>query len=130
VQSGCFLQPWTADAAPHLTGNTVEGVTYSVHDQIRVYYSPAMLAWIQKNRPDGKTVHAQGTPIPDGAAMVAASYPVSATSSFVATGYLIMIRQAGKRSTDPASGWFHPECGPGERAIAESLPATFPIDHP
>ena len=106
VQGGCFLKEWPSDAAAHLTGNVVNAITYSVHDQIRVYYSPAMLAWMQKNRPDGTTVPAQGTPIPDGAAMVAAIYPVSATSPLVATGYLVMIRKAGGRSTDPASGWF------------------------
>ena len=31
---------------------------------------------------------------------------------------------------DPASGWFHPDCGPAEKAIAEALPITYPIDHP
>ena len=106
VRGGCFLKQWTSDAAPHLTGNTVSGITYSVHDQIKVYYSPAMLAWMQKNRPDGMTVPAQVTPIPDGAAMVAAIYPISTSASSVATGYLVMIRQAGKRKSDPASGWF------------------------
>src|SRR5437016_3332081 len=31
---------------------------------------------------------------------------------------------------DPASAWFHPDCGADEKAIAEALPSTFPIDHP
>lgn len=106
VQTGCFLQQWTADVGPHLSGTTVNGTTYSVHDQIRVYYSPSMLTWLQKNRPDGSTVPAQGTPIPDGAAMVAAIYSIAATPPLTPTGYLVMIRQAGKRRTDPASGWF------------------------
>src|SRR5438552_13440583 len=30
---------------------------------------------------------------------------------------------------DPASGWFHPVCGADEKALAESLPITFPISH-
>lgn len=108
VSSGCFLTQWTSDPAPHLTGNTVGGITYSVHDQIRVFYSPAMLAWLQKNRPDGLTTPAQVATIPDRAAMVAAIYPISGLSTLVPapTGYLVMIRQAGKRATDPASGWF------------------------
>lgn len=106
VRSGCFLTQWTADAAPHLTGSTVSGTTYSVHDQIKVYYSPAMLAWLHQNRPDGVTVPAQLTAIPDGAAMVAAIYPITASPNAAATGYLVMIRQAGRRKSDPASGWF------------------------
>jgi hypothetical protein len=108
VSSGCFLTQWTSDPAPHLTGNTVGGITYSVHDQIRVFYSPAMLAWLQKNRPDGLTTPAQVATIPDRAAMVAAIYPISGLPTLVPspTGYLVMIRQAGKRATDPASGWF------------------------
>jgi hypothetical protein len=107
VRSGCFLTQWTSDAAPHLTGSTVSGVTYSVHDQIKVFYSPAMLAWLQTNRPDGISVPPQGTPIPDGAAMVAAIYPIPGpTITPTPTGYLVMIRQAGMRPSDPASGWF------------------------
>ena len=64
VRGGCFLTAWTADAAPHLTGSTVNAptaTTYSVHDRIKVFYSPAMLAWLQINRPDGTTVPGQGT---------------------------------------------------------------------
>ena len=108
VRGGCFLTAWTSDAAPHLSGNTVQGVTYSVHDQIKVFYSPSMLVWLQTNRPDGTTVPGQGTPIPDGAAMVAAIYPISGASTVApaASGYLVMIRQAAKRPSDPASGWF------------------------
>lgn len=106
VRGGCFLKEWTSDVGPHLTGSTVNNITYSVHDQIKVFYSPAMLGWMQKNRPDGTTVPAQVASIPDGAAMVAAIYPISASSPLVPTGYVVMIRQAGKRPSDPASGWF------------------------
>ena len=106
VGQKCFLTEWKSDAAAHLTGNTVNGTTYSVHDQIKVYYSPAMLTWLQTNRPDGINVPAQGTPIPDGAAMIAVVYPISPSPPKVPTGYLVMIRQAGNRPTDPESGWF------------------------
>src|SRR5215831_4564860 len=106
VRGGCFLIEWTADAAPHLTGSTVNGTSFSVHDQIKVYYSPAMLAWMQKNRPDGITVPAQVGAIPDGAAMVAAISPIPGSATTATTGYLVMIRQAANRKSDPASGWF------------------------
>jgi hypothetical protein len=108
VRGRCFLKEWASDIGPHLSGSTVNGTTYSVHDQIKVYYSPAMLTWLQPNRPDGTTVPAQSTPIPDGAAMVAVVYPIAGLSSLepTPTGYLVMIRQAGKRPSDPASGWF------------------------
>lgn len=49
---------------------------------------------------------AQVAPIPDGAAMVAAVYSISPSPPKDATGYLVMIRQAGKRPSDPESGWF------------------------
>lgn len=106
VRKGCFLKEWKSDAAFHLTGSTVNGTTYSVHDQIRVYYSPAMLEWLEKNRPDGTNVPTPVAPIPDGAAMVAAIYSISPVPPSAATGYLAMIRQAGKRPSDPVSGWF------------------------
>lgn len=106
VRGGCFLNEWTADVGPHLTGSAVDGITYSVHDQIKVFYSPTMLAWMQTNRPDGATVPAQPTSIPEGSAMVAAIYPIAGASPPVATGYLIMIRQGTKPPGDPASGWF------------------------
>src|SRR5262249_30163406 len=104
VSSGCFLTQWTSDAAPHLTGSVANVKIYSVHDQIKVYYSPAMLAWMQTNRPDGVNVPAQPSAIPDGAAMVAAITAISGSTA--TTGYLVMIRQAAKRPSDPASGWF------------------------
>ena len=106
VHSGCF-KTWPADPAPRLSGAVgSDGVTYTVHDKFRVYYSPAMVAWMKANRPDGSTVPGSGTAIPDLAAMVAAIYPLSAPANADPSGYLVMIRQAGKRSTDPASGWF------------------------
>ena len=106
IRGGCFLKTWTSDVAPRLTGNTVDGTTFSVHDQVKVYYSPAMLAWMKKNRPDGATVPPHVSTIPDRAAMVAVVYPISTPSPTKASGYLVMIRQAGKRRSDPASGWF------------------------
>lgn len=107
VRGGCFATAWTSDAAAHLTGSTTpDGATYSVHDQIKVYYSAAMLAWLQTNRPDGMTVPPNGTPIPDGAAMVAAVYPIAQSPATTPSGYMVMIRQAGNRPSDPASGWF------------------------
>lgn len=102
----CFLTQWKSDTAAHVTGNTVGSTTYTVHDQIRVYYSPSMLAWLQKNRPDGINVPKQGTPIPDGAAMIAVVSPISPSPPKDAAGYLVMIRQDGNRPTDPLSGWF------------------------
>jgi len=30
---------------------------------------------------------------------------------------------------DPASGWFHPDCGETEKSIAEALPTSYPISH-
>lgn len=108
VRGGCFLSQWKSDPAPHLTGNIVGGTTYSVHDRIRVFYSPDMLAWLQTNRPDGVTVPAQVVAIPDRAAMVAVVYPILGSSALASSpsGYLVMIRQAGNRATDPANGWF------------------------
>jgi hypothetical protein len=106
IRSGCFLKEWKSDAAPHLTGNAVNGTTYSVHDQIKVYYSPAMFDWLRRNRPDGTNVPTPVASIPDGAAMIAAVSPIAGAPPASVTGYLVMIRQAANRSSDPASGWF------------------------
>lgn len=117
IKGGCFTT-WQADPAPRLSGAVgSDGATYTVHDKFRVYYSPGMVAWMKANRPDGSTVPSSPTPIPDLAAMVAAVYPISAPANATPSGYLVMIRQAGKRSTDPASGWFFSQI--------VSDPATF-----
>src|SRR5215467_3316145 len=107
IQTNCFTT-WQADPAPRLSGAVgSDGATYTVHSRFRVYYSPAMVAWMKTNRPDGSTVPSSQTPIPDLAAMVAAVYPLSSkAANATPSGYLVMIRQAGRRSTDPASGWF------------------------
>jgi len=108
IRSGCF-KAWPADASPRISGAVgSDGATYTVHDKFRVYYSPAMAAWMKVNRPNGTTVPASFTQIPDLAAMVAEVYPVLPSPSAIASpsGYLVMIRQAGQRATDPASGWF------------------------
>ena len=109
IQGGCFLTQWTADVAPRLTGSVANSITYSVHDQIRVFYSPAMLAWLQANRPDGKTVPSKVTPIPDGAAMVAggiAAPPKIAMSNSSSTGPITCnarVNHGGDRTS--SIGW-------------------------
>jgi len=56
VQRGCFKQ-WQSDPKPRLTGSTAaDGTSYTTHDQIQAWYSPAMVAWMKTNRPDGSTV--------------------------------------------------------------------------
>ncbi len=103
VQRGCFKQ-WQSDPKPRLSGSTAgDGTSYTTHDQIQVWYSPAMVAWMKTNRPDGSTVPPNPTSIPDGAAMVAVVTPLASTTP---SGYLVMIRQAKGRPDDPASGWF------------------------
>src|SRR5947209_10905454 len=106
VKTNCFLTApgWGHDRSPRLTGATANGATYSFHDQVQVYYSPTMLAWVQQNRPG--TGEPGTAAIPDGAAMFAQVYPIAAKPPAGLSGSLVMIRQAGGRPTDPASGWF------------------------
>ncbi len=86
------------------------GTYFGTHFPVLVWYSPDMLAWLRKNRPDGRETVPNPDPLPDGAMMVKEMYapPASACAGADPTrlrptsGAAIMVRDA-KASHD---GWF------------------------
>jgi cytochrome c553 len=103
IGSGCFQQ-WPGDPNLRLTGATVSGTTYSVHDRIKVNYSPSMAAWMWGFRPPSGRAPATVGPVPDDAAMIATVYPVNGPAT--PSGYLIMVRVTAPPTSHAASGWF------------------------
>ncbi|GIW09496.1 MAG: hypothetical protein KatS3mg061_0553 [Dehalococcoidia bacterium] len=66
LKAGCYLG-WEHDPAIRSTGPVINGVDNSVHDRVRVYYSPEVVAWLRAGRP-GKA--------PAGAILVKEQYPL------------------------------------------------------
>jgi hypothetical protein len=102
---GSCYAGWQHDPSPRLTGQTAGGATYSVHDYIKVFYSPSLVTWMQVNRPaTGVSPNIVATMPPD-AAIVAEIYP--STTASKPSGHLVMTRQtAAPAASRPASGWF------------------------
>ena len=104
IRKGCFKEDWPSDVAIRLTGaTTAAGTTYSRHGRIKAYYSPGMVEWMKANRSGGQPT---GTPIPEGATILAAVYPLDETIS-KPSGWLTMVRTSdGKSAGDaPFNGW-------------------------
>ena len=57
---------WLRDKQVRDTGDYLDRVSYGTHASVRVYYSPAVIAWLKSDR--------QGT-LPDGAMIVKEQYP-------------------------------------------------------
>jgi cytochrome c553 len=102
---GSCYASWQHDPSPRLTGAAVDGATYTVHDYIKVFYSPSLVTWIRENRPATGVSPSTVAPMPQDAAIVAEIYP-SATAT-TPSGRLVMTRQtAAPAAARPASGWF------------------------
>ena len=102
---GSCYASWQHDPSPRLTGRVVDGATYSVHDYIKVFYSPSLVTWMQANRPATGVSPSTVATMPQDAAIVAEIYP-SATAP-TPSGRLVMTRQtAAPAAARPASGWF------------------------
>jgi hypothetical protein len=102
--ASCYAS-WQHDPKPRLTGQSVNGTTYSVHDYIKVFYSPSLVTWMQVNRPVTGVSPNTVAPMPQDAAIVAEIYP-SATATNP-SGRFVMARQtAAPAAARPASGWF------------------------
>lgn len=77
IEAGCF-DDWPHDKTVRLSGARGKDDTpFTVHDRFQVYYSPTMARWMMEFRPDPTPVPPPPMPAPpDGAAMIAAVYPV------------------------------------------------------
>jgi hypothetical protein len=94
-ESGAY-KSWTADKAIRRTGPYADGVDYSTHGNVRIFYSPDVIEWLKQGRPKGG--------IPDGAVIYKIHYPTApdAPNKDVPTGFAAMVRQKNL-SYD---GWF------------------------
>ncbi|MGH6736133.1 MAG: hypothetical protein ACRECX_08645 [Methyloceanibacter sp.] len=86
------------------------GQYHGTHAPSVIWYSPDMVEWLKRNRPEDHAVSASPEPVPDGAVMVKEMYPpprshckdVEVEHLFPLNGSAIMVR-AGEVSQD---GWF------------------------
>jgi hypothetical protein len=89
---------WCEDKAIRDTGPFVDGVSYGVHPSVKIYYSPRIVNWVLRKKPDET--------IPDGAMIVKEQYSPPAARYQVTSpairGWTIMIKDA-KGSKD---GWY------------------------
>ncbi len=107
------------------------GNYHGTHAPVVTWYSPDMVAWLEKNRPEGHeavNAPAEPAPVPDGAIMVKEMFPppvsrcadVDMLKLFPQNGAAIMVRDAGA-SFD---GWFWGWFGWAEGSWAPDWPAT------
>ena len=64
VRAGCYARWASGGERPHLSGRRVDGVDYTVHGRVRVFYTPGVADWLQSKSPD----------IADGEVVVAVQY--------------------------------------------------------
>ncbi len=68
LHAGCYQgEGWRGDPRIRPTGPTVDGVYYSVHGDVRVWYAPALLEWLHDGRPEDED-------LPDGTLIVKEQY--------------------------------------------------------
>lgn len=94
-ESGAW-KSWASDKEIRATGPYVDGVDYSTHGNVRVFYSPGIIDWLEAGRPEGG--------IPDGAVIYKIQYPTGpdAPNKDTPTSFAAMVRQKDL-SYD---GWF------------------------
>jgi len=94
-EAGAY-KSWVHDVAVRPTGPYVDGVDYSTHGNVRVFYSPEVVDWLRQGRPAGG--------IPDGAVIYKIHYPTGpdAPNKDTPTGFAAMVRQ----KTLSYDGWF------------------------
>ena len=86
LQARCYqADDWRGDPGIRPTGPTVDGVYYSVHGDVRVWYAPALIEWLHDGRPDAE--------LPDGTIIVKEQYAGPGTPDPTALqGWTFMLR--------------------------------------
>ena len=87
---------WTHDVAVRQTGPTIDGTQYGVHGNVRVYYPPEAVAWLQRGR-------SADEPMPDGTLLVKEQYSGSTAES---PGELVGWTFMFKNHRASLDGWF------------------------
>mgnify|MGYP000607287689 CR=1 FL=1 len=98
-ESGAY-QAWPRDVSIRPTGPFVDGVDYSTHGNVRIFYSPDVVAWLKAGRPEGG--------IPDGAVIYKIHYPTGpdAPNKDTPTGFAAMVRTSGSGLLSAATNRF------------------------
>ena len=114
---------WRPDKAVRDTGPYIDNTSYGTHEACRIWYSPEVIEWLEKDRSIG---------IPDGAMIIkemftppAARYDsiTGATLDSMVSGWAVMVRD----STASKDGWYWSYYGPGQ---AVDNPNKYPYDYP
>lgn len=114
---------WTPDKKVRDTGPYIDNTSYGTHEACRIWYSPEVIEWLEKDRSIG---------IPDGAMIIkemfkppAARYDsiTGATLDSMVSGWAVMVRD----STASKDGWYWSYYGPGQ---AVDNPNKYPYDYP
>ncbi len=114
---------WKVDKGVRDTGPFIDNTSYGTHNAARIWYSPEVIRWLEKDREGG---------IPDGAMIIKEMYtpPAARYDSLSETGldsalsgWAIMVRD----SSVSKDGWYWSYYGPGQ---AIDNPAAYPYDYP
>ncbi len=109
---------WCEDKKLRDTGPFVNGTSYGVHPTVKIYYSPAVIAWLSKKDPKV---------IPDGAMIVKEQYSPPAARYQIQppkgiNGWTIMI----KDSKGSADGWYWAEIWDAQCMDNNDPPFAYP----
>ena len=115
LASGWKMDKTVRDAGPFfstLTKGEWSGSDRGTHMPVLIWYSPEMVTWLKKNRPEGTTAPAKPAAVPDGAIMVKEMYNSTPAAACqvpdlmklkpVEQGAAVMIRD----SAAAKDGWF------------------------
>jgi hypothetical protein len=127
---------WRSDKRMRATGpfttlerdGVVTGHDFGTHSPVVVWYSPDMLAWLEKNRAMEGDADPE-PPVPDGAILVKEMYPAPASAcadadvaKLMPNGAAIMVRD----SATALDGWFWGWFGWDKWAVDWPAPASSP----
>lgn len=114
---------WAPDKKVRDTGPYIDNTSYGTHEACRIWYSPEVIEWLEKDRAIG---------IPDGAMIIKEMFTPPAArydsitggqlDSMVA-GWAVMVRD----SSASKDGWYWSYYGPGQ---AVDDPNKYPYDYP
>jgi hypothetical protein len=118
---------WKRDKFVRDTGEYLNGVSYGTHSAVRVYYSPAVISWLESDRKG---------PLPDGAMIVKEQYPAPAARYLGLSDQDLRKRLGSwtvmiKDSAGARDGWFWVDYA-AQNGTTRQLPDShdFPFGYP